>query len=88
MTEMHHIRRGSGRPLLLVHGLGGDVPSFDTVLTPLAAEREVIVVDLPGFSRIPPLAGEVSIRTWAMRWAGFSRRAGAERYRCGRQFAP
>ncbi len=60
---MHHIRRGSGKPLLLVHGIGGNVQSFDTILDALAAEREVIVVDLPGFGRTPPLEGEVSIRT-------------------------
>lgn len=63
MSHMHHIRRGSGKPLLLVHGLGGDVHSFDTILDALAAEREVIVVDLPGFGQTPPLEGEVSIRT-------------------------
>lgn len=71
MTEMHHIRRGNGRPLLLVHGLGGNVRSFDTILNPLAGDREVIAVDLPGFGQTPPLDGEVSIRTLADALAGF-----------------
>ena len=62
---MHNVRRGSGRPLLLVHGLGGSWRSWDSVLEPLAGEREVVAVDLPGFGATPPLAGEVSVRTLA-----------------------
>lgn len=65
MTDMHHVRRGSGKPLLLVHGLGGNTHSFDTILDALAMQREVIAVDLPGFGQTPPLEGEVSIRTLA-----------------------
>lgn len=65
MTEMHHIRRGQGPPLLLIHGLGGSWRSWWPVLGALAAEREVIAVDLPGFGETPPLIGEVSIRTLA-----------------------
>jgi pimeloyl-ACP methyl ester carboxylesterase len=61
--NMHYIRRGSGKPLLLVHGLGGSWESWTTVLDSLAEEREVVAVDLPGFGKTPPLAGEVSIRT-------------------------
>ncbi len=61
--QMHHIRRGSGKPLLLVHGLGGSWRSWNPILDGLAAEREVIAVDLPGFGKTPPLSGEVSMRT-------------------------
>ncbi len=61
--ELHHVRRGTGKPLLLVHGLGGSWRSWDPVLDGLAAQREVIAVDLPGFGRTPPLPGEVSIAT-------------------------
>lgn len=60
---MNYIRRGSGKPLLLIHGIGGSWRSWQTVLDPLAATREVIAVDLPGFGATPPLNGEVSIRT-------------------------
>jgi len=63
--DMHHTRRGSGKPLLLIHGLGGSGRSWKQVLDGLAAEREVIAVDLPGFGKTPPLAGEVTIRTLA-----------------------
>ncbi len=63
--DMHHIRRGSGAPLLLIHGLGGSWREWMPVLDALAAEREVIAVDLPGFGETPPLPGEVSIATLA-----------------------
>ncbi len=61
--RLHAEWRGSGRPLLLVHGLGSTWRSWDRVLPGLAARREVIAVDLPGFGASPPLAGEVSIAT-------------------------
>lgn len=61
--RMHHIRRGSGTPLLLIHGLGGSWRSWDRIIDALAAEREVITVDLPGFGETPSLPGEVSIAT-------------------------
>ena len=62
---MHHINCGSGKPLLLLHGLGGSWRSWSTVLDALAARRNVIAVDLPGFGQTPPLPGEVSIATLA-----------------------
>jgi len=61
--QMHYTRRGSGKPLLLIHGLGGSGRSWDTITDALATHREVIAVDLPGFGETPPLTGEVSIRT-------------------------
>ena len=63
--EMNHVRCGRGRPLLLIHGLGSSWRSWVPILDVLAAEREVIAVDLPGFGKTPPLRGEVSIRTLA-----------------------
>ena len=44
---MHHVQRGVGRKLLLVHGLGGSWQSWGTILDALAGERTVIAVDLP-----------------------------------------
>ncbi|GAA3939318.1 alpha/beta fold hydrolase [Hymenobacter algoricola] len=63
--DLHHIRRGTGRPLLLVHGIGGSWRSWDTLIDALAAEREVIAVDLPGHGDTPKLPGENSIGTFA-----------------------
>lgn len=39
---MHHIRHGAGKPLLLIHGLGGSWQSWNTIVDRLAVEREVI----------------------------------------------
>jgi pimeloyl-ACP methyl ester carboxylesterase len=63
--EMHFVRRGGGKPLLLLHGLGGSWRSWSPVLDALATERDVLVVDLPGFGDTPPLQGDVSIATLA-----------------------
>jgi pimeloyl-ACP methyl ester carboxylesterase len=62
---MNHIRAGSGKPLVLLHGLGGSWRSWAPVIPTLAAEREVIALDLPGFGETPPLSGEVSVATLA-----------------------
>lgn len=76
---LHHVRRGRGRPLLLVHGLGAGWRSWAPVIDGLAARREVIAVDLPGFGETPPLAGEVSIATLTDSVAGFIREQGLDR---------
>ncbi|GAA1725345.1 alpha/beta fold hydrolase [Streptomyces yatensis] len=44
-----HERRGAGRPLVLLHGIGHHWQAWEPVLDILAVDREVIAVDLPGF---------------------------------------
>lgn len=44
---------------------GGSWCSWRPVLDDLAAERQVIAIDLPGFGRTPALTGQVSIATLA-----------------------
>lgn len=46
--NIHHTRTGRGKPLLLVHGLGGSINSWNTISPALAQTREVIALDLPG----------------------------------------
>jgi pimeloyl-ACP methyl ester carboxylesterase len=58
---MHAVRTGSGKPLLLVHGLGSSLRNWDPILPLLSASRTVIAVDLPGFGESPPLNGEVTM---------------------------
>lgn len=62
---MNYVRRGSGKPLLLIHGIGSSHRSWDLIIDELAAHRDVIAVDLPGFGDTPPMPGETSIRTLA-----------------------
>ncbi len=53
-------RHGSGRPLLLVHGIS-QLHNWDPIVPALARDREVIAIDLPGFGDSAPLTGEVTI---------------------------
>ncbi|MFI1470295.1 alpha/beta fold hydrolase [Streptomyces wuyuanensis] len=48
-------RLGEGEPLLLLHGIGHHWQAWEPVLPLLAAERDVIAVDLPGFGTSPAL---------------------------------
>jgi len=46
-------RAGTGKPLLLVHGLGSSWKAWQLVMPALAAKREVIAIDLPGHGGTP-----------------------------------
>lgn len=48
-------RRGSGPPLVLIHGLGHRRQGWTAVLDQLTPHREVITFDLPGHGESPPL---------------------------------
>lgn len=50
---MHQINRGSGKPLLLIHGLGSSLRAWNPILDDLATERSVIAIDLPGHGATP-----------------------------------
>lgn len=65
------VRRGSGRPLVLVHGLGSSWANWLPVFAALAEHREVIAIDLPGFGRSAPLTGPVTIATLTDAVEGF-----------------
>jgi pimeloyl-ACP methyl ester carboxylesterase len=59
---LNHVRQGQGDPLLLLHSLGGSLIQWSPVLDRLAAEREVIAVDMPGFGESPELPEGVAPR--------------------------
>ncbi|GED88308.1 alpha/beta fold hydrolase [Streptomyces sp. 6-11-2] len=54
-VTLSYARVGGGEPLLLLHGIGHHRQAWDPVVHLLAAEREVITVDLPGFGASPAL---------------------------------
>jgi pimeloyl-ACP methyl ester carboxylesterase len=60
-------RAGSGPPLVLLHALGTDRHMWDPVLERLAAEREVIALDMPGFGESPTVAALARAATAAVR---------------------
>jgi pimeloyl-ACP methyl ester carboxylesterase len=74
--------QGSGRPLVLLHGLGESGAAWDPVIGRLAAHRRVIAFDLPGFGRTrvlspavaPDPAGFALLLPEALREAGVSGR--------------
>ncbi len=53
-------RTGSGPPLVLIHGLGGSRRIWDPVTERLAAERDVVGIDMPGFGESDILADGVA----------------------------
>ncbi|MCU1545639.1 MAG: Alpha/beta hydrolase fold protein [Homoserinimonas sp.] len=64
-ASLHAQRFGSGRPLVLVHGLGSSWVTWAPLLEELAAERQVIAVDLPGHGASAPLTGDVTVAALA-----------------------
>ncbi|MEZ0066535.1 pimeloyl-ACP methyl ester carboxylesterase [Streptacidiphilus sp. MAP12-20] len=54
-VTVRYERRGSGTPLLLLHGIGHHWQAWEPVLPALAEEHEVFAVDLPGFGASSPL---------------------------------
>ncbi|MGH8973326.1 MAG: alpha/beta fold hydrolase [Acidimicrobiia bacterium] len=51
--DLAYDRTGSGEPLVLLHGLGHHRRAWSAVVPMLAAERDVITVDLPGHGDSP-----------------------------------
>jgi pimeloyl-ACP methyl ester carboxylesterase len=54
------VSAGGREPLLLIHGLGGTGRVWDPVLPLLESEREVLVLDMPGFGGAAPLPDGVA----------------------------
>jgi pimeloyl-ACP methyl ester carboxylesterase len=71
-------RRGSGPPLLLLHGLGMSRLSWDPLLEELTKRYTVLTPDLPGFGLSPALQGTPSIDPLTDAVAAWLRAAGIE----------
>jgi pimeloyl-ACP methyl ester carboxylesterase len=59
-ADLHAVRRGAGRPLLLVHGVGSSSRGWGPVLDRLAAARAVIAPDMPGHGDSPRAEGDLT----------------------------
>jgi pimeloyl-ACP methyl ester carboxylesterase len=57
VRTMQTTRQGSGRPLVLVHGLGARRESWRPMLAGLTPTREVVTVDVPGHGATARLEG-------------------------------
>lgn len=71
-TPVSHLRRGSGEPLVLIHGLGSQWQAYEAVIDDLARSYDVIAVDLPGFggTPLPPgfAPGPAAYGRWLQGW--------------------
>lgn len=59
--ELAYTMAGRGRPLLLIHGLGGTRQTWRHVVGPLARTHTVLAPDLPGHGESAPPAGDYSL---------------------------
>ncbi len=88
VVRLAHVRRGSGPPLVLLHALGADNFMWDPVMERLAAERDVIAVDMPGFGALAAagrrLAGVAGARGQRVRGGGRARASAPGRQLAGR----
>lgn len=80
MPPLGHIRRGSGPPLVLVHGYLGGSAMWAGQIARLAPRFDVIAPDLPGFGESRDLAPHDSIEAIARHVLGFLSEAGVERF--------
>jgi pimeloyl-ACP methyl ester carboxylesterase len=65
-------RRGAGETLVLLHGLGSHRGVWSPIIDAVAAERDVVLVDLPGFGESPLwTVGDGSVPSLADRVAEF-----------------
>lgn len=80
-VELNYEVRGSGEPLLLIHGIGSRWQMWEPVLDRLARRHEVFAIDLPGFgfSPMPPPGVEPGAGPLAGLIAGWLRATGIER---------
>ena len=72
-------RRGSGEPLVLVHGVGSRWQVWEPVLTALDARHDVVAVDLPGFGASHPDGTTPSVEAQAVRLEALFGTLGLER---------
>jgi pimeloyl-ACP methyl ester carboxylesterase len=76
--DVRHLRRGSGDPYVLIHGIGSRAEVWEPVIDALAERFEVIAVDLPGFGRSPAQVERPTIDRQTDAFAGWLSDEGLE----------
>lgn len=61
----HYLSKGEGPPVVLVHGLGGDLHAWYAVMETLAVNHHVVAMDLRGHGRSGGGRANLTVRTWA-----------------------
>ena len=46
--KLHYLEQGSGPPIVMIHGLGGQLRNFHYLLDDLATDHRVVLMDRPG----------------------------------------
>jgi pimeloyl-ACP methyl ester carboxylesterase len=64
----HYVERGTGPPVLLLHGAGGDPGDWFRAVEHLSARYRVVAVHLPGYGRTAGLPDEDPSTTAAFLW--------------------
>jgi pimeloyl-ACP methyl ester carboxylesterase len=75
-VRMRYVAAGSGRAVVLVHGLGGAAANWVELAPRLARTMRVIAPDLPGHGGSSPLAAAPNLSPFADRVAGILDREG------------
>lgn len=52
--DVRYVRKGQGKPVILIHGLASSIYTWSDVIGPLSEKFDVIAVDLPGFGASSP----------------------------------
>lgn len=76
--SLNFTRQGAGRPLLMLHGLGGNIASWDNLAADLTKTNEVIMLDLPGHGASPVTPGSSTFAGIADEVADFLKAEGLE----------
>jgi pimeloyl-ACP methyl ester carboxylesterase len=71
--DVRTVRRGSGEPYVLIHGIGSRAEVWEPVMDALAERFSVVAVDLPGFGRSPAQVQRPTIDRQADAFAGWLR---------------
>ncbi len=63
-----YFERGTGRPVVFIHGVGMNAEAWEPQMDFFAADRRVIALDMPGHGETPPLPGPAKLDDYVA-WA-------------------